>query len=88
MVQEALTNVLKHAPGAEAKVLICNAVSHVDLTVVNSPVALAGGNPKDGGLGLRGMRQRVEASGGRLDWGRQPGGGFEIRARFPVAATR
>ena len=88
LVQEALTNVLKHAPGAEAKVLICNAVSHVDLTVVNSPVALAGGAPKDGGLGLRGMRQRVEASGGRLDWGRQPGGGFEIRARFPVAATR
>lgn len=87
LVQEALTNVLKHAPGAEARVTICNAPWHVDLVVFNSPGALASSDREDGGQGLRGMRQRVEACGGRLDWGRQAGGGFEVRARFPLAAT-
>ena len=88
LVQEALTNVLKHAPGAAAQVSIHTAPSHVDLLVVNSPVdsdTVAARPP--GGQGLQGMQQRVEACGGRLDWGPRSDGGFEVRARFRLAAA-
>lgn len=84
LVQEALTNVLKHAPGATAQVTIRAAPSHLDVIVVNGRSAQPAGEATDDSQGLRGMRQRIEACGGRLDWGRQTGGGFEVRARFPI----
>lgn len=88
LVQEALTNVLKHAPGAAAQVSIHTAPSHVDLLVVNSPVeSETVATQPHGGQGLQGMQQRVEACGGRLDWGPRSDGGFEVRARFRLAAA-
>jgi signal transduction histidine kinase len=84
VLQETLTNVLKHAPGASAVVTVRNAGAHVELVVVNSagnrePAPVAGS-----GRGLRGMQERAEACGGRLDWSRRTDGGFEVRAQFPA----
>ena len=83
VLQEALTNVLRHAPGAAADVTFRTDGSHVELVVTNSssdqPSTWVGGSSR----GQRGMRQRAEEHGGRLDYGRRPDGGFEVRAWFP-----
>ncbi len=88
VLQEALTNVLKHAPGAKADVTLRKADSHIDLVVANSASDQPSLDSGDGAHGLSGMRQRVEACGGRLDWGRRPDGGFEVRAEFPAATVQ
>jgi Histidine kinase len=84
VLQEALTNVLRHAPGAAADVTIRTAGAQVELVVTNS----AGNQPSTWAAGdshgQRGMRQRVEEHGGRLEYGRRPDGGFEVRAWFPA----
>jgi signal transduction histidine kinase len=84
VLQEALTNVLRHAPGAAADVTVRTAGAQVELVVTNS----AAGQPSTWAAGdshgQRGMRQRVEQHGGRLEYGHRPDGGFEVRAWFPV----
>jgi signal transduction histidine kinase len=84
VLQEALTNVLRHAPGATADVSVRAAGALVELVVTNSagdqPSTWAAGDSH----GQRGMRQRVEENGGRLEYGHRPDGGFEVRAWFPV----
>jgi signal transduction histidine kinase len=84
VLQEALTNVLRHAPGAAADVTVRTAGSQVELMVTNSagdqPSTWAAGDSH----GQRGMRQRVEQHGGRLEYGHRPDGGFEVRAWFRV----
>lgn len=84
VLQEALTNVLRHAPGATADVTVRTAGAQVEMVVTNS----AGGQPSTWAAGdshgQRGMRQRVEEHGGRLEYGHRPDGGFEVRAWFPV----
>jgi hypothetical protein len=84
VLQEALTNVLRHAPGASADVTVRSAGSQVELVVTNSagdqPSTWAAGDSH----GQRGMRQRAEQHGGRLETGHRPDGGFEVRAWFPV----
>jgi signal transduction histidine kinase len=84
VLQEALTNVLRHAPGAAADVSVRTAGAQVELAVANSagdqPSTWAAGDSH----GQRGMRERVEEHGGRLEYGHRPDGGFEVRAWFPV----
>jgi signal transduction histidine kinase len=84
VLQEALTNVLRHAPGAAADITFRYRGSHAELVVTNSagdrPSTWAGGSSR----GQHGMRQRAEEHGGRLDCGHRPGGGFEVRAWFPL----
>ena len=84
VLQEALTNVLRHAPGAAADVSVRTAGAQVELVVTNSagdqPSTWAAGDSQ----GQRGMRQRAEEHGGRLEYGHRPDGGFEVRAWFPV----
>jgi signal transduction histidine kinase len=84
VLQEALTNVLRHAPGAAAEVTVRTAGAQIELVVTNS----AGDQPSTWATsdshGQRGMRQRVEEHGGRLEYGHRPDGGFEVRAWFPV----
>jgi signal transduction histidine kinase len=84
VLQEALTNVLRHAPGAAADITFHTDGSNVELVVTNSasdqPSTWVGGSSR----GQRGMRQRAEEHGGRLDYGRRPDGGFEVRAWFPL----
>jgi signal transduction histidine kinase len=82
IVQEALTNVRKHAPGGRVTVCLRYGERDLDLAVEDS----GGGDPDrldGGGYGLVGMRERVTLYGGTLEAGPQPGGGFSVRARLP-----
>jgi signal transduction histidine kinase len=86
IVQEALTNVTRHAGPASATVLIT--YGEQDLTVQvdddgRGPAA-AGDTGKGNGNGIRGMRERVAALGGDLTTGPRPGGGFRVQARLPL----
>jgi len=83
VVQEALTNVRKHAgPGATASVRMRIAD---DLEVSVEDDGRGASSPDDGrGLGLVGMRERVAVHDGSLDAGPRPGGGFRVSARIPL----
>jgi len=84
IVQEALTNVLKHAGPARAEVTVGCADGAVTIEVTDD----GAGNPAPpgpaGGQGLAGMRERVALFGGDLRAGPRPGGGFTVRARLPA----
>jgi signal transduction histidine kinase len=91
IVQEALTNVVKHAGPARAQVTI--RYRDRDLTVEvtddgRGAGAVAGDGRVGTGHGLIGMRERVAAFGGDLEVGPRPGGGFRVAARLPLAADR
>ncbi|MDS0136562.1 MULTISPECIES: histidine kinase [unclassified Amycolatopsis] len=87
LVQEALTNVRKHAPGASAAVSLRYHPGGLDVSVDSTAArqppdpALAGSGS---GAGLAGLRQRVELVGGRFDAGPRPGGGFRVGAILPA----
>jgi signal transduction histidine kinase len=85
VVQEALTNALKHAPGAPVFVRVTYRRAGVDVEVADegAPVA-ASGEEVTGGRGLPGMRHRVESCGGRLTVEAPGDGGFVVAARFPT----
>ncbi|MCC3777929.1 sensor histidine kinase [Streptomyces sp. UNOB3_S3] len=89
VVQEALTNVHKHAPGAKAVVRLAHRDAEVALQVENGPSDGAGtdaGLPS-GGNGLVGMRERVTALGGVFVSGPTDAGGFRVSAVIPDAAA-
>jgi signal transduction histidine kinase len=89
IVQEALTNTLKHAGPARAQVTICYAPDLLAVTVVDDGDAGKGGlrpGAFGGGHGLVGMRERVALFGGELHAGARPEGGFRVAARFPLDA--
>lgn len=83
VLQEALTNVLKHAPGSQASVTLRYSGDQLELEVVNSPI-LAPRRANSTGRGLIGMRQRVVAHGGRLEVEEESNGRFGLRAQFPL----
>jgi signal transduction histidine kinase len=82
IVQEALTNTLKHAGPAHAWVAVRYAGEDVEIEVANDGKSE---NDGGGGHGLVGMRERVALCGGELESGPRPGGGYKISARLPVA---
>jgi signal transduction histidine kinase len=89
LVQEALTNTLKHAgPQARAWVRIQYADRQLEIEVEDDGRGLVAGLGQPGGNGnghgLVGMRERVALYGGDLRIGPRSGGGFEVRARFPL----
>ncbi|MGW7416839.1 sensor histidine kinase [Streptomyces sp. NPDC054863] len=85
VAQEALTNVRKHAPGAEVRILLAYAPGEVALEVRDSGRPDARGElaATGAGYGLLGMRERAELLGGTLEAG-QEGKGFVVRLRMPV----
>jgi signal transduction histidine kinase len=83
LVQEGLTNAIKHAGAKQAEVLVRYAVGQVELTV--SDDGSGKGDGDGGGHGLVGMRERVSVYGGDLEAGPRPEGGFRLRAILPVA---
>jgi signal transduction histidine kinase len=85
IVQEALTNTLKHAGPAQAWVRVRYAGEDVEIEVVNDGRGQA--ESDGGGHGLVGMQQRAALCGGELESGPLPDGGFKIAARLPVAGS-
>jgi signal transduction histidine kinase len=94
IVQEALTNILKHG-GPAARVLIDHSVDEVYVEVLDdgrprgrrspTPTRLTG-STGDMGHGLIGMRERVAVFGGQLDAGARPGGGYRVAVHLPLGA--
>ena len=84
IVQEGLTNALKHAGPAHAEVRVSVADNAVEVVVEDDGRGVAERN--GGGHGLVGMRERVAVYGGDLEAGPRPGGGFRLRARLPFEA--
>ena len=82
IVQEALTNVLRHAGPARAHVVVRYGARGLELEISDD----GGGPPESshGGHGLVGMRERVALYGGNFDAGARDGGGFVVRARLPL----
>ncbi|MEU9621474.1 MULTISPECIES: histidine kinase [unclassified Streptomyces] len=89
VIQEALTNVRKHAgPGAKAEVSVVRVGATAEVTVIDngSGGGCCDGGGDGGGHGLLGMRERVTALGGSLTAGPRYGGGFRVHAILPVKA--
>jgi signal transduction histidine kinase len=84
IVQEALTNVLKHAGPARADVTIGCEQDAVTIEVTDNGTGQPGNGSPGGGHGLAGMRERAAVFGGELAAGPRPGGGFAVRARLPL----
>jgi signal transduction histidine kinase len=84
VVQESLTNALKHAPGAPVDIVIAGTSGQVEIGVRNGPAAgpPSGLEGSGGGRGLAGMRERVSACGGELTAGPAEGG-WQVLARLP-----
>jgi len=86
IIQEALTNTLKHAGPAHANVIVRYDDAMVQVEVIDDGKgALAG--VETGGKGLLGMRERVNLYGGHLDVGARPGGGFRVHAVLRGASS-
>ncbi len=94
IVQESLTNVLRHAAGASARVAICYADEQMTISVDDdgrpgaSVAPAANGHLETGGHGISGMRERANALGGELQAGPRAEGGFRVHARLPMTAER
>ncbi|MCH0542042.1 sensor histidine kinase [Streptomyces sp. MUM 203J] len=88
MVQEALANVVRHAPGARTRVSVSRSPNQewLIVLVVNGPPTKPTSllETSGTGLGLVGMRERVRLTGGWLDSGPLPDGGFRVAARLPL----
>ncbi|MBV8734183.1 MAG: two-component sensor histidine kinase [Solirubrobacterales bacterium] len=84
IVQEALTNVLRHANATKASVRVRERGATLDIEITDDGrVDNTGARP---GLGLQGMAERSAALGGRLDVGPQQEGGWRVRAMLPLRA--
>ena len=85
LVQEGLTNALKHARAENAQVVV--RYGHGDLEVTVSDDGRGGGSSDGGGHGLVGMRERVAVYGGELEAGPRAEGGYRLRAKLPLVPT-
>jgi signal transduction histidine kinase len=90
IVQEALTNAARHAPGSRVAVALETGDDRLAVTVVDDggarPAAAGDGLLEGGGFGLVGLAERVRALGGDIAAGPAPGGGFAVSARLPTRA--
>jgi signal transduction histidine kinase len=84
IVQEALTNVIRHAGAREATVNLRYRADAIGLEIVDDGSGLTHGTPPIG-RGLRGMRERAALSGGTLTYGERDGGGFRVAAVLPAS---
>ncbi|MFH8345286.1 sensor histidine kinase [Streptomyces sp. NPDC018045] len=87
IVQEALTNVIRHSGSRTARVRFGHQPDALEITVDDDGPATAAGRAGDvtgGGNGLAGMRERAAALGGTTEAGPRPDGGFRVRARLPL----
>ena len=85
LVQEGLTNTIKHASAKHADVRVRYDGDHVEIEVCDDGRGVDGMASTAGGHGLVGMRERVSIYGGKLEAGGRAEGGYRLRARLPVA---
>ena len=88
IVQEALTNVVRHAGGSRARVRVTRGDDALVIEVDDDGGEAAAGAPPGAGQGVRGMRERAQAAGGTLEAGPQAGGGWRVVATLPTACRR
>jgi signal transduction histidine kinase len=84
LVQEGLTNAVKHAQATQAEVLVHYSDGQIEIVVSDDGRGI--GSDDGGGHGLVGMRERVSVYGGELDAGPRAGGGYRLRARLPLTS--
>jgi signal transduction histidine kinase len=84
IVQEALTNVIKHSGAKKSRVVLTRSVGELRVEVVDDGAGSRGQAGR--GAGLRGMRERVDAYGGRFEAGDLAEGGFKVTASIPIGA--
>jgi signal transduction histidine kinase len=85
IIQEALTNTRKHAPGAAAVVRVSYRPTALEVVVLDDGTgSTARADDRTGGNGLIGMRERTTLHGGHLRVGPRPEGGFAVHATFPL----
>ncbi|MFE9399622.1 sensor histidine kinase [Streptomyces flavidovirens] len=87
IVQEALSNVMRHAPGGEARVEIGYHAAGLTVRVTNTAPGTAAAPSRDAGHGLLGMRERATMLGGEFANGPLPGGGYEVLATLPLEGS-
>jgi signal transduction histidine kinase len=86
IVQEALTNALKHAGPARARVVVRYGEEELGLEITDDGSAPAAGN--GAGHGLAGMRERVRVYGGSVESGSRPDGGYSVSVRLPLESVQ
>ena len=84
IIQEAVTNVLKHANASRVEVTVDYGATVLNLTIADNGGGPPSASPNGSGHGLIGMRERVELFGGDLSTGSSSLGGFVVRATLPV----
>ena len=87
IVQESLTNVLRHAGQARARVSLDYQPRAIEIEVTDDGSARPGVPPQPGGHGIAGMRERSAAVGGTFEAGAMAAGGFRVRVRLPLAGA-
>jgi signal transduction histidine kinase len=88
IVQEALTNVMRHAAASRALVSLRVEGNTLDIDVTDDGTGAAGTRPAPSGHGLRGMRERAVALGGDVTAGPTEGGGWQVHARLPLTSGK
>ena len=87
VVQEGLTNALKHSPGSSITIEVTRTRGYLDVDLRNGPSAAqpaTDGLARTGGAnGINGLRERISAIGGTLSAGPSPDDGWQLRARLP-----
>jgi signal transduction histidine kinase len=86
IVQEALTNALKHAGPAHAHVIVRYTPETLELEVLDDGTGTGIVDGARPGYGLAGLRERVAIFGGELESGARAGGGYAMRARLPLGS--
>jgi len=84
IVQEALTNIVKHAEATSVSIVVTNAGSSIRTVIEDDGKGFDEAGVREGALGIVGMRERVSLLGGRLDVQTSPGGGTTVVAEFPI----
>jgi signal transduction histidine kinase len=87
VIQEALTNVIKHAATDSCKVTVACQPDVLTVEITDSGPLRNGSGNAAAGHGLAGMRERVSMYGGQFQAGPRPGGGFRVAARFPLTGS-
>ena len=87
LVQEALTNTVKHASGAAVRVLVAYREDQVRVEVIDTGGRPSGSAGTGTGRGLIGLRERLAVYGGTLQAGPRVSGGYRVLARIPVEVS-